>query len=217
MALQNRVTPFGEIIATPERGTLMGNRGGRIHHNHEQRLTNRRWASWHWIACRLEFKGWHREVMSPNTYTELFFLDEATALAAGHRPCALCRRDDFQQFMAAWAAGSPSLVPNRPLRAGDVDAVLHGERAARRGEKMTYVADLGSLPDGAMVELPEDPGRAWLLWSGCLHEWTAGGYRASRAFDLAQQATVLTPRSIVRALGAGYAPAVHGSRGPLGR
>ena len=112
MTLQNRVTPFGEIIATPERGAYMGNRGGRIHHNDRQELQTRRWASRQWITCLLEFKGRHRMVMQPNRYTELFFLDEVTAFAAGHRPCAECRRDDFSRFMTAWAIGNPEYVPD---------------------------------------------------------------------------------------------------------
>ncbi len=111
--LQNRVTPFGEIIATPERGMWMGNRGGCFH-DAEQRLTASRWVNTHWITCRLEFKGWHREVMQPRRYTELFFLDEATAFAAGHRPCFECRRHDAKAFQSAWVAANPA--PSRLVR-----------------------------------------------------------------------------------------------------
>ena len=103
MPLQNRVTPEGEIIATPHRGLMMGNRGGCFHLP-DRTLGSRRWATRQWIACVLEFKGRHRQaMMQPNRYTELFFLDEATALAAGHRPCFECRRRDAERFAALWA------------------------------------------------------------------------------------------------------------------
>ncbi|MGE5594473.1 MAG: hypothetical protein ACM3S1_00395 [Hyphomicrobiales bacterium] len=205
MALQNRVTPFGEIVATSARGTCMGNRGGRIH-TPERELTRRRWASRQWICCVLEFRGRHREVMSPNSYTELFFLDEATALAAGHRPCFECRRADALRFREAFASGNPELVGPVPS-AAEIDRVLHDARVQPGGGKRTYRAALSDLPPGTMVGAG---GEAWLLWDGALHRWSFEGYRERRPLA-AGEAEVLTPRPLVRALRAGYVPAIHAS------
>ncbi|MCC6381801.1 MAG: hypothetical protein IT304_04790 [Dehalococcoidia bacterium] len=206
MALQNRVTPLGEIVATPERGTLMGNRGGCFHDS-ARRLGRRRWTSARWIACLLQYRGWHREVMTPGRYTELFFLDEATAFAAGHRPCALCRRPDFRRFLVAWAEG------NGPLLGGGVDAVdrvLHGERRASAPGRPLPPADLARLPDGAFVVAGDDPAVPLLWQGGRLLRWTAGGYLPGpRATPPGLR--LVTPPSLVRALVAGYAPGVHDS------
>jgi hypothetical protein len=125
MPRRNRVTPLGEIVAVSERGTMMGNRG--ILHDAEG-LIRRPWAVKRWLICVLEFRGRHRMVMAPNRYTELFFLDEATALAAGHRPCFECRRDRYLAFRDAWAAGDPEMVGREPIRADDIDNRLHAER-----------------------------------------------------------------------------------------
>ena len=137
---RNRVTPYGEIVATPERGTLMGNRGVLHADDGEHR---RDWQVRRWIACRLEFKGRHREIRRPRRWTELFFLDEATALAAGHRPCAECRREDYRRWQAAW--------PGPDAGADAMDLVLHADRLDGRG-KRTYAARLGELPEGVLVE-----------------------------------------------------------------
>jgi hypothetical protein len=137
---RNRVTPFGEIVAIPERGTLMGNRGV-IHADDGSH--KREWQVRRWIACRLEFKGRHREIRQPRRWTELFFLDEATALAAGHRPCAECRREDYRRWQAAW--------PGEDARADAMDLVLHASRLDGRA-KRTYDARPADLPDGAIVE-----------------------------------------------------------------
>lgn len=207
MALQNRVTPLGEIVATPERGTLMGNRGGCLHDAHRQ-LGRRRWTSARWIACLLAFRGWHREVMTPGRYTELFFLDEATALAAGHRPCALCRRADFRRFTAAWRAGNGSPVATAGVDA--IDRVLHSERRASAPTRPLPAADLSRLPEGVFVLADDDPA-APLLWKGGrLLRWTAGGYLPGPRF-VPPALLLLTPPSIVRALAAGYRPTVHES------
>jgi hypothetical protein len=202
MPLQNRVTPFGEIVALPERGTLMGNRG--ILHDDAGRMV-RSWQVRRCIACRTAFRGRRRQLLQPHSYTELFFLDEATAFAAGHRPCAECRHVDFQRFKAAWAVALG--VPNG---ADHIDAVLHADRLEGRGahqRKRTYWEQLATLPEGVFIHLD---GSAWLLWRGQLLEWSAGGYRTRRSLPPAAiRVEVLTPRSLVAVLGAGYPLDVH--------
>jgi hypothetical protein len=205
MPLQNRVTPFGEIVAVPQHGTLMGNRGGRFH-TADKTLTRRRWVSRRWIACVLEFKQRRREVMSPGRYTELFFLDEATALAAGHRPCRECRRADHDRFRQAWLSGNASLGLPPDVGIDEIDRVLHAERARPDGAKVTFTARLGGLPEGAFVARGDT---ALLVARGALWEWSPGGYAGARPLDPAAAAAVLTPRSVVRALTAGYRPADH--------
>lgn len=207
MPLQNRVDPFGEIHATDARGLYMGNRGGRIHHE-DRTLSARRWRSKAWICCETRFKARQRAVMGAG-YTELFFLDEATALAAGHRPCFECRREDAVAFAEAWARGQGL---NQPPRAPEMDACLHGERLDRkrrpgRSKKIT-TAPLGELPDGAMASLWDE---TWLVADGWLLRWRFEGYdyALTRTDTLdAMQADVLTPPSILSALRGGYRPFV---------
>jgi len=196
--LENRVDPYGRLLRTPARGTMMGNRGGAIHN--EEREIVRRYASRRWIACVLEFRGRKRAVMSPGRYTELFFLDEAVALAAGHRPCAECRRERYEAFRRAWDA-------LRPPRADEMDAALHAARIDRRGRKVTCEARLDSLPDGCFVELD---GAAWLVRGEALALWTPEGY-GRRIARPERRVTVLTPRPAVECLGAGYRPEIHRS------
>jgi hypothetical protein len=210
MPLQNRVTPEGEIIATPHRGLMMGNRGGAFHLP-GQTLGPRRWATKQWIACVLAFKDRHREVMQPNRYTELFFLDEATALAAGHRPCFECRRADAEAFAGLWAR-----LHGRPARAhaGEMDEVLQGERVAPDRAKVTYRARLADIPSGAFVRYPREQGRgsSYLVVGSHLLAWDPGGYTALIVSTMAaQELDVLTPRSIVAVLSAGYRPMLHPS------
>jgi hypothetical protein len=209
MPLQNRVTPEGEIVATPHRGLMMGNRGGCFHVS-DRTLGGRRWATRQWIACVLEFKGRHRAtMMQPNRYTELFFLDEATALAAGHRPCFECRRRDAERFAALWAEtrGWPA-----PARAPEMDATLHAERVGAQGRKLTYRAQLASLPDGAFVRLAEaGAGPAYVLDNDRLLAWSPAGYEAAMPAPKRREVDVLTPRSIVAVLSSGYRPMVHPS------
>ena len=207
MPLQNRITPFGEIVAVPQRGTLMGNRGGRIH-TPAKVLTRRRWASRRWIACVLQFKGRHREVMAPDRYTELFFLDEATALAAGHRPCRECRRAEHECFREAWLRGNASLGLPPDVSVDEIDRVLHTERVGPGGAKVTFTARLGDLPDGAFVARGDT---ALLVAGGALWKWSPGGYLGRLPLDPTAKAAVLTPRSVVRTITAGYTPAVHRS------
>ncbi len=151
MPLQNRVAPDGQIHTSPARGGWMGNRGGKMHDPQTKRLTGRGWVSRQWICCRLAFKGWHREVMGPG-YTELFFLDEVTALAAGHRPCFECRREDAKAFAAAWASAHGLAAPPR---APEMDLILHTERRSGKAPK-SHRLDLSALPDGAMIERDGD-------------------------------------------------------------
>jgi hypothetical protein len=209
MPLQNRVTPDGDIIATPHRGMMMGNRGGAFHQP-DRTIGRRRWATRQWIACVLEFKGRHREaMMQPNRYTELFFLDEATALSAGHRPCFECRRRDAEHFAALWAEtrGWPA-----PARAPEMDLALQPERVGDQGRKVTYRAQLSGLPDGTFVRLLEDSSQQpYLLEQSNLFPWSAAGYGASVPAPKRREVEVLTPRSIVAVLSAGYRPMLHPS------
>jgi hypothetical protein len=205
--LQNRVDPFGELIATPARGTLMGNRG-RLH-DAVRRIVRRVAPGYRaWVTCRLEFRGRWRPVMTPGRYTELFFLDEATALAAGHRPCGECRHADYRRFKAAWLAGNPDrgVALDAPIAA--LDRELHRDRLGPDGRQRTFQATLGSLPDGVMVRLA-DAADPLLLWQGTLRPWSPAGYGAPRRGGAEQIVTVLTPRSSVATIAAGYRPEVH--------
>src|SRR2546426_8021788 len=208
MPLQNRVTPLGTIVATTARGTLMGNRG-RLH-DAERRLRRTSVPGYRaWVTCQLEFRRRRRRVMTPGRYTELFFLDEATALAAGHRPCGECRRGDLRRFKIAWARGNPrgGVRVDTPIAA--LDRVLHADRLTRDGQPRRFPARLSDLPDGTFILLADrtDP---LLVWQDGLWPWTLAGYRPprSRATDPIRVA-VLTPRSTVAALAAGYRPALH--------
>ncbi len=204
MPLQNRVTPQGDIVAHAARGLMMGNRGGALHDAHRT-LHRRRWVSKQWICCRLAFNDRHRQVMAPGQYTELFFLDEATALAAGHRPCFECRRADAVAFATLWAK-----VHGRDGRASapEMDAILHPERVDARGDKVTYTASLASLPDGTFVR---HEGQPMLVMGAGLHLWAPDGYRPPLPRPGNIDAEVLTPRTIVAVLTAGFAPAIHPS------
>ncbi len=208
MPKQNRVTPTGDIIATPARGTLLGNRGC-LHDEHQQ--IRRPYQLQRWIICVLEFKGRRHIIMTPGHYTELFFLDEATALAAGHRPCAECLRDRFNEFRAIWAQANADLAGSpRPL-ATAIDAVLHQERIDANGRKVTYADRLSALPDGTFIQRAGDD-TAWLVLGDQLLAWSPFGYtqRMSRPSG-ETRVTVLTPRSSVRALAAGYQAGLHPS------
>lgn len=197
MPRQNRVTPFGSIIAIPERGTLMGNRGAL--HDGQGRI-RRAWQGKRWIVCRLAFKGRKRALMTPGQYTELFFLDEATALAAGHRPCAECRRERFNAFRTAWAAQSGGTqLPG----ADEIDSRLHAERVATDRSRRTFLAPLDSLPDGVFVKLEED---AFLVVGESLLRWSPGGYTEGQPRPTGLEVAVLTQPSTVGAIRAGYTP-----------
>ena len=196
MPRQNRVLPTGEIVAAPFRGTLMGNRG--ILHDAEGRLGRARWRHKAWIACLVSFKGRRRPVMAPNRYTELFFPDEAVALAAGHRPCFECRRRDLVRFLDAWVRAHGTR-PSAPA----LDAVLHAARIDQRTRRQTtFRARLGDLPDGAFVAGTD--GAPALLRDGALHPFRDGRYGAPTDADGTSWVNVLTPEPTVATLAAGY-------------
>lgn len=195
MPLQNRVTPLGELVADPARGLVYGNRGclhddrGRIRRGHGTRR---------WIACRLEFKGWKRtRLLQPGRFTELFFLDEATAFAAGHRPCALCRREDYDRFRDIWSDLQPG-----PRDADTIDRVLHEERLAP-GKRARHLHDVhfAELPDGAFVLRATEP---YLVLGDRLLRWTPAGYRDPVTRPESEIARVVTPPSLVAVLRSGW-------------
>ena len=200
--LQNRVTPQGDIMATPHRGMFTGNRG-IIHDPATRTLLTRRWSSNAWLTCVCEFRGRRRKVMGGRSWTELFFLDEATAFAAGHRPCFFCRRDDANRFRAAWEEGNGV----SGVLARDIDIVLHRERL-ERGKKRLHALPmpLQQLPDGAMVQAGTE---SYLITQGAALLWSPGGYR--RPQNALTEAMLLTPPSTLRALSAGYRPVLHKS------
>jgi hypothetical protein len=202
MPLQNRVTPTGDIVATPHRGLFTGNRG-IIHDPATKTLLKKRWSGPAWITCVCEFRGWRRKVMGGRSWTELFFLDEATAFAAGHRPCFFCRRDDANRFRAAWQEGNGV----SDIRAREIDAVLHHERL-ERGRKRLHPLPMPvrQLPDGAMVQRGVD---SFLIVRGRALQWSMAGYRDA-AYGI-EDAMLLTPPSMLRALSAGYRPILHPS------
>lgn len=201
MPLQNRVDPWGELFADPARGTLMGNRGGRLHDG--RMLTRRRWVNRAWICCVLDFNARHRKVWG-DSYTELFFLDEVTALSAGHRPCFECRRKDALGFADHWRQARG--LPGRP-RAAEMDIALHAERledSAKRRHRLPFA----HLPDGAMVVWQNN---AAAVRGDALLRWTPEGYVFPARRPRTGDADVLTPPSIVGVLREGYAPRWHAS------
>lgn len=207
MPLQNRVNPFGALIAVKARGTLMGNRGC-LHDQHQQ--IRRAFVGQRWILCLLQFRGRHRSVMSPGRYTELFFLDEATGFAAGHRPCAECQRERYRLFRDTWVVANPGLAGSATPSANDLDAQLHAERLDDRRGKRMYEDNLTTLSTGAMVLLENDE-RPMLVLANHLRPWTSRGYGAAIPRPDGGRVRVLTPRSIVRAIVAGFPVGLHGS------
>ena len=202
MPLQNRVTPFGDIVAIAQRGLFTGNRG-IIHDATTRTLLARRWATKAWLICLCEFRGRRRTVMGQRSWTELFFLDEAIALAAGHRPCFFCRRREAEAFRRAWGEGRG----DKPARAAAIDAVLHAERLDRRKKRLHALpAGAAALPDGAVIAAA---GEAYTIAQRRAFRWTAQGYAPAAAIPSADG--LLTPPSTLRALTAGYRPVLHPS------
>jgi hypothetical protein len=198
MPLQNRVNPYGAIVADPARGTMMGNRGGKFHRD-DQTLGKRRWAARHWICCDLYWKGTHHEPMGKG-YTSLFFLDEVTALAAGHRPCFYCRRKEAQLFLS---------LASPPLMTHEADRIVDKERRGPRPE-----VEIKDLPDGAMIGASQG---AFAIRGDRLLKWSFEGYSAAIPRRSVMSAELLTPRLYVGILARGFQPRWHKSAQSLGK
>jgi hypothetical protein len=199
VARRNRVTPLSELVADPARGLVYGNRGCLHDAGGHVR---RRYAGKRWIACRLRFRGWQRTaLLQPGRFTELFFLDEATALAAGHRACALCRREDYNRLVALWRELHPGQIG-----ADAIDAQLHRERVvAGTRAQLRHEAALDGLPDATFVLRDGAP---WLVLGPELLAWTPAGYAARMPRPARERALVITPPSLVAVLRAGWEPLV---------
>lgn len=207
MPYQNRVTPQGTLIATAARGMYTGNRG-RLH-TADGRIT-RPYEVRRWIMCRLDYPSPTHMVMAAQHYTHLFFLDEATALAAGHRPCSMCLHSRFKEWRQHWQAVHPEASGAGQPRVDAMDRVLHAERLTSARHKRTYTAALAELPDGALILL-EAQDQPFLVHDRLLLAWTPQGYPAAIPRPADRAVTVLTPPSIVAILARGYRPALHPS------
>ena len=201
MPLQNRVLATGEVVATSARGTMTGNRG--ILHREGRVLGAARWTHKAWISCTLDWQGRKREVMTGRNWTELFFLDEATACAAGHRPCGYCRRADYARFVDAWEQAT-GLRPKAP----QMDAVLHPARVKKDRTQVTYTADFAVLPRGTMVRID---GAAHLVTDHKIYPYDPNGYGAPAPRPRCGRVEVLTPEPMVKVMQAGYIPRMHPS------
>ncbi|WP_119302572.1 hypothetical protein [Dongia deserti] len=199
MPLQNRVNPFGELVATAARGTMMGNRGGKFHRD-DRTLGKRRWASRHWICCDIHYKGNQHEAMGDG-YTSLFFLDEVTALSAGHRPCFFCRRQEALQFLS---------LAEPPLMADAADRILHDERRASRRDAVAQKHIVADLPDSAMIAID---GAAYAVRGQRLLRWSFDGYTEALPRSAVRQADLITPPLFLIILARGYRPRWHASAG----
>lgn len=202
MPLQNRVSPDGNSCFSSARGTLMGNRGC-LHNDMRQVISNSKRDAW--VTCLLSFSNRTRRTMTPGHYTELFFLDEATALAAGHRPCVECRRDRYAAFVAAWGEGNPSVGK---ILASDVDKRLKADRIAN-----DIAPNLASLPAGTLVK-HDDSHEFFLIKNASLHRWSFEGYGPSAPLSSATGPfSVITPVSTVNAIRSGYPVGMHVTAG----
>lgn len=203
MPLQNRVDPWGRLQAVSSRGAWLGNRG--ILHNEQKKIVAP-WRHKSWVTCKLQFKDIRREVFSPRRYSELFFLDEATALSAGHRPCAECRRERYNEFKNLWLK---SVARRESVSVAEIDKQLHAERAARGGIKVKHSCTFAELPEGAFIEIDDE---AFLFWNGELKKWSFDGYVGSAPLPAEDDlVTLLTPPSIVELMRKGLVPQVHES------
>lgn len=203
MTFQNRVDPWGQLKAVPARGLLMGNRG--ILHNGVRQIV-RPWAGKSWVTCALSYNDVHRTVFSEGSYTELFFLDEATAFSAGHRPCNTCRKARYAEFKTAWVRANRPEANAGNMPVTEIDKVMHAERAIAGGGKVKFVAAMNTLPPGTLFE---HEGAAFLVWQGGVHRWSYDGYSRSPLPVGSQAVNVLTPASIVRTFQNGFVPSVH--------
>jgi len=198
--LQNRVDPFGNIIKTSARGSWMGNRG-ILHDQHQNLLRSFKLKAW--LICKLEFRGRKRQVMAPNRYTELFFIDEATAFAAGHRPCFECRREDYNKFKTYWLKGNPEYGFNEKTSIQKIDDILHSERINRGRSKVTHDENINEIPNGVFVLFNNQP---YLIYNGLMYLWSPLGYEKGIVIPRVDKLPVLTPKSAVNAFRAGYVP-----------
>jgi hypothetical protein len=198
--LQNRVDPFGNLIKTSARGAWMGNRG--LLHNDKQEVV-RPFKLKAWITCKLEFKGRKRKVMTPNLYTELFFFDEATSFAAGHRPCFECRREDYNKFKSFWLKGNPEYGYNEKTSIQEIDDIMQQERMNLDKSKVTYEESPVLLPDGAFVLFNNEP---YLVKNGSMYLWSPFGYAEETSLPKTAKLLVLTPQSVINTFKAGYIP-----------
>ncbi len=201
MPFQNRVDPWGRLVVTSARGNLLGNRG--ILHNDLKKIV-KTYQHQNWVTCKLQYKGRKRILMSPHKYTELFFLDEATAFAAGHRPCAECRRERYLVFKDYWVRANLERRLEK-VKASDISKIMHQERIGQ-GEKLTFKAQLQELPNGTIFS---SRGSAYLLFASEFYLWSFQGYSLTDRFDLPDEVDVLTPRSIVKAFRLGFEPEIH--------
>lgn len=209
MPLQNRVNPFSKIMATTERGAYTGNRG--VIHNAQKEIIKNH-AVKYWITCLLEYKGMHREVMTAKRWTELFFLDEATAFAAGHRPCGFCRHSDFKRFKTLWLQANGAqhnLSANTKIDV--IDAIIHAERLDENNAQKTFNATLKTLPDGVLIQL-FDNDDAYLWYEQALYLWSFAGYKKYHHYNKDATVKVLTPPSYVAVFKLGYRPQIHFSK-----
>ena len=203
MSLQNRVDPWGMLKAVSSRGAWLGNRG--ILHNEDKEIIAP-WKHKSWVTCQLQFNNRKREIFSPGKYSELFFLDEATALSAGHRPCAECRRQRYNEFKNLWLK---SITGLESISVAEIDKQLHAERAVRGGIKIKHSCAFEKLPEGAFIEIGDE---AFLFWNGKLKKWSFDGYVGSVPLPAQNKVvTLLTPPSIVELLKHGLVPQVHES------
>ena len=207
MPLQNRVDPWGELTFNPSKAaTLMGNRG--ILHDEHNTIV-RKWAHKGWVFCLPSFKGIKRpKPFSQGNYSELFFLDEATAFSAGHRPCAYCQRERFQEFKEAWLSANMAEANGCSIAMPVIDKALHVERAMRGGGKNVYEAKLCDLPYGAMFEYKR---RAYVAGTTLYYPWTFDGYGSPMSIDGTCLVKVLTPQSVIRVFANGFKPVFHTS------
>jgi hypothetical protein len=200
--LQNRVDPRGNIIKTSARGSWMGNRG-QLHD--EGQTIRRPFKLQAWLICLLEFKGRKRQVMAPRQYTELFFMDEATAFSAGHRPCFECRRKDYDRFKQFWIKANPEYGFDEKTSIRKIDGILHRERIDQTGSKITYTGTLKDLPDGTFVIYKDQPA---VVVGSSIYPWSPFGYEKGVRLPGEEKLMVLTPKSVVRAFRAGYVPQI---------
>lgn len=206
MALQNRVDPWGQFHAVSARGMFFGNRG--ILHNENQEIVSQ-WRYKAWVTCQLTYKGRKRTVFGQRTYSELFFLDEATAYSAGHRPCAECRNKRYKEFKNAWIKANEN---GKDVLAPIIDKKLHADRAIRGGAKALYDSDVSNLSMGTMISLNDEP---YLLWDGVMRKWSFFGYGEIKSIPKRTSVVVLTPRCIVEMFRIGFKPYTHDTANTL--